>query len=103
MERNKCENPNMMYVPADLLEDQYIQASFARTHGKFPILTYYSSNKKAAIWRSSELLPQTNSNRNSDDEFFLKSIGKSVNGKNELIIMSARSLAEKDQVELGFE
>ena len=42
-------------------------------------------------------------NRNSDDEFFIKSISKGVNGRNELIIMSGRAQSEKEVSEIGFE
>ena len=81
----------MVYVPADLLDEQIIQASYGRHFGKFPILSYLHHRTKATLWRSSELLFSTLQNRNSDDEYFLKSISKNINGKSDLIIMSARA------------
>ena len=42
-------------------------------------------------------------NRNSDDEFYLKCISKSVSGKSDLIIMSARAQSEREFIEIGYE
>ncbi len=67
-----------------------------RIQNKFPILSYYDHETKAAIWRSSEPHPAINSQNGSiDDEAFIKALSLGCTGKTHLYIFSPRQGFEK--------
>lgn len=71
----KISLPNTCYVPKQLSDKQLIGSAEFRTHGKFPILTYYNQENGIAIWRSS--MPFSQSLRNKLDEQVLSSLQRS--------------------------
>lgn len=78
-------------VPAELQEDIIIRSSFSRVNGRFPALSYFNRETKAAIWRSSELQQLQLISRNTDDEDYLNAISRGPKEGQELFVFNQGS------------
>ena len=84
----RIDLPSQVYIPAGVGPDDHLKCATARTHGRFPTLSYFNKHYGCAIWRSSSQNADTKTRRKPDDEAFLAALNKNAEANQNLFIFN---------------
>uniref|UniRef100_A0A671QLR1 Uncharacterized protein n=1 Tax=Sinocyclocheilus anshuiensis TaxID=1608454 RepID=A0A671QLR1_9TELE len=93
-----CETyPRDLYVPITASKPIIVGSSKFRSKGRFPVLTYFYQEKKAAVCRCSQPLSGFSA-RCLEDEHMLQAISKSNHNSRYIYVMDTRPKVERHEV-----
>ncbi|EEA05928.1 myotubularin family protein [Cryptosporidium muris RN66] len=83
--------PDLLVVPKQITDTQLIKISSFRSKGRIPILSWYCSNLRSSLWRSSQ--PKSAFKRCIEDELFISTISQFYKNisTNELKLLKTQS------------